>query len=53
MSGFVFIFTLPSLVQLVINSKEGKLTYPSIMFYSILILFGILNFVAQFLISDK
>jgi len=51
-SGLVYIYTLPSLVQMTIYSKENKLTIPRIIFYSFLILLGILNLVAQFLVKE-
>ncbi|GAB1869404.1 Putative amino acid permease F13H10.3 [Camponotus japonicus] len=50
LSGFIYIFTLPSLLHLSILKKEGKLTVPSLLIHLSIPIIGIINIIAQFFI---
>ncbi|XP_047123429.1 neutral amino acid transporter 9 [Hydra vulgaris] len=51
LSGLVFIFTLPSLVFMIINKSQGQLTWWRILIYTFLISLGVVNLIAQFLMK--
>lgn len=52
LSGFVYVFTLPSLLYLVILKKQQKLTIFSVLLHVSIPIFGLLNLVAQFFITE-
>ncbi|XP_066915221.1 neutral amino acid transporter 9-like [Clytia hemisphaerica] len=51
-SGMVYIFTLPSLVKMVIQYKDQSLKPTSILIHGALIGLGLANFIAQFLVAE-
>ncbi|XP_072759695.1 neutral amino acid transporter 9 [Anoplolepis gracilipes] len=53
LSGFVYVFTLPSLLHLSILKKEEKLTMCSLISHLSIPVIGILNLIAQFFITDN
>ncbi|XP_048509761.1 sodium-coupled neutral amino acid transporter 9-like isoform X3 [Athalia rosae] len=52
MSGFIYVFTLPSLLHLVSMQRRGKLTLLSIILHLSIPVIGGSNLAAQFFISD-
>nr|CAH7726202.1 unnamed protein product [Callosobruchus chinensis] len=52
LSGLVYIFLLPSLLQMASLKKEDRLTMPKVVLYSVIIVIGGLNLFSQFFISD-
>lgn len=52
LSGFIYIFTLPSLLHLSILKKEQKLTMCSLLIHLSIPIIGIMNIIAQFFIRD-
>lgn len=52
LSGFIYIFTLPSLLYLVILKKQKKLTIFSLFLHISILIFGFLNLLAQFFITE-
>lgn len=52
LSGFIYIFTLPSLLHLSILKKEKKLTMRSLLIHLSIPIIGIINIIAQFFIRD-
>ncbi|XP_050449561.1 sodium-coupled neutral amino acid transporter 9-like [Cataglyphis hispanica] len=52
LSGFIYVFTLPSLLHLSILKKEEKLTTCSILIHLSIPVIGIINLIAQFFITN-
>ncbi|XP_624412.2 sodium-coupled neutral amino acid transporter 9 homolog isoform X1 [Apis mellifera] len=52
LSGFIYIFTLPSLLYLVILKEQKKLTIFSLFLHISILIFGFLNLLAQFFITE-
>ncbi|XP_017794749.1 PREDICTED: sodium-coupled neutral amino acid transporter 9-like [Habropoda laboriosa] len=52
-SGFIYVFTLPSLLYLVILKQQQKLSIFSALLHISIPLFGFLNLVAQFFITES
>lgn len=52
LSGFIYVFTLPSLLHLSILKKEEKLTMCSILIHLSIPVIGIINLIAQFFITN-
>lgn len=52
LSGFIYVFTLPSLLHLSILKKEEKLTTCSLLIHLSIPVIGIINLIAQFFIKD-
>ncbi|CAH1992873.1 unnamed protein product [Acanthoscelides obtectus] len=52
LSGLVYIFLLPSLLQMASLKKDDRLTAPKAIFYCCIIVIGSLNLFSQFFISD-
>ena len=52
LSGFIYIFTLPSLLYLAILKQQKKLTIFSMLLHTSIPIFGFLNLVAQFFITE-
>lgn len=50
LSGLAYNYSLPCIVYIMIQTKRGQLSIPSIMFHSIIVVIGVLNFISQFLI---
>ena len=48
--GLVYTFMLPSLVYLMIRRQQAMLTVPIVAVHVAIILIGVVNFIAQFLI---
>lgn len=53
MSGFIYVFTLPSLLHLALKYKQGKLTILSIIFHMSIPVIGGCNLAAQLFITDN
>ncbi|KAL3869211.1 hypothetical protein ACJMK2_041921 [Sinanodonta woodiana] len=51
--GLCYAFALPCLVYMKIRHEENTLTWPVLVFHSILILIGLANFVGQFVILGE
>jgi len=51
--GVVYVFFLPVVVHMMARKRQGKLTLPSKIVHGAIILLGILNFVAQFVIKPS
>ena len=47
----VYIFTLPPVVQMLAQYREGELKPYHVAFYGVFIVIGVANFIAQFLVS--
>nr|XP_015193640.1 PREDICTED: sodium-coupled neutral amino acid transporter 9 [Lepisosteus oculatus] len=47
--GLAYVFVFPSVIHMISLHRSGKLRWPSAVFHSLLILLGIANLVAQFL----
>lgn len=52
LSGFIYVFTLPSLLHLSILKKEEKLTMCSLLIHLSIPVIGIINLIAQFFVTD-
>nr|XP_012141792.1 PREDICTED: sodium-coupled neutral amino acid transporter 9 homolog isoform X2 [Megachile rotundata] len=52
LSGFIYVFTLPSLLYLVILKEQQKLSIFSVLLHISIPIFGLLNLVAQFFITE-
>ncbi|XP_046629960.1 sodium-coupled neutral amino acid transporter 9-like [Neodiprion virginianus] len=52
MSGFIYVFTLPSLLHLMSMYKQGKMTMISAILHLTIPIIGVSNLAAQFLISE-
>lgn len=52
LSGFIYVFTLPSLLYLSILKKEEKLTMCSILIHLSIPVIGMINLIAQFFITN-
>ncbi|XP_034193785.1 neutral amino acid transporter 9 isoform X2 [Osmia lignaria lignaria] len=52
LSGFIYVFTLPSLLYLITLKQQQKLTICSIFLHVSIPIFGLLNLVAQFFITE-
>ncbi|XP_029670902.1 sodium-coupled neutral amino acid transporter 9-like isoform X2 [Formica exsecta] len=52
LSGFIYVFTLPSLLHLSILKKEEKLTMCSLLIHLSIPVIGIINLIAQFFITN-
>lgn len=52
LSGFIYVFTLPSLLYLVILKQQKKLTIFSTLLHTSIPIFGFLNLLAQFFIAE-
>ena len=50
-SAMVYIFTLPPVVQMLAQYREGELKPYHVAFYGVFIVIGVANFIAQFLVS--
>ncbi|XP_054014343.1 neutral amino acid transporter 9-like isoform X1 [Hylaeus anthracinus] len=53
LSGFIYIFTLPSLLYLAILKEQKKLTIFSMLLHTSIPILGFLNLIAQFFITEK
>ncbi|XP_017889461.1 sodium-coupled neutral amino acid transporter 9-like isoform X2 [Ceratina calcarata] len=53
LSGFIYVFTLPSLLYLTILKKQDSLSIFSIVVHTTIPIIGFLNLVAQFFITEK
>lgn len=53
LSGFIYVFTLPSLLYLAILKQQKKLTIFSILLHTSIPIFGFLNLLAQFFIAEN
>lgn len=53
LSGFVYVFTLPSFLYLAIMRKQGRLTWYSLLLHTCIPIIGIANLLAQFFITDR
>nr|CAB3266261.1 putative sodium-coupled neutral amino acid transporter 9 [Phallusia mammillata] len=51
--GLVYIFCLPSVVYMLSRKQSGNLTVLDIIFHSTIIVLGVLNFIAQFIIQPS
>ncbi|XP_043601506.1 sodium-coupled neutral amino acid transporter 9 homolog isoform X1 [Bombus pyrosoma] len=52
LSGFIYVFTLPSLLYLAILKQQKKLTIFSTLLHTSIPIFGFLNLLAQFFIAE-
>lgn len=50
LGGFIYIFTLPSILHLSSQNKREEMSIPSFLFHSFIVLLGFLNLVAQFFV---
>ncbi|KAL1457142.1 hypothetical protein WDU94_001803 [Cyamophila willieti] len=50
LGGFIYIFTLPSILHLSSQNRRAKMSIPSFLFHSFIVLLGFLNLVAQFFV---
>ena len=52
LSAMVYIFTLPAIIKMILKYNAGNLRCIDMLFYSILIILGTLNFIAQFITKE-
>lgn len=50
LSGLAYNYSLPCIVHMIIQRKRGKLSLPSTVLHSVIIVIGVLNFMSQFFI---
>ena len=50
LTGLAYNYSLPCIVYMMIQRQRGKLSLPSAVFHSFIVLIGVLNFMSQFFI---
>lgn len=51
LSGLAYNYSLPCIVHMLIQKQKGQLSWPSTVFHSCIVVFGVLNFMSQFFIT--
>ncbi|XP_027049138.1 sodium-coupled neutral amino acid transporter 9 homolog isoform X4 [Pocillopora damicornis] len=51
LSGLAYNYSLPCIVHMLIQKQKGQLSWPSTVFHSCIVVFGVLNFLSQFFIN--
>ncbi|XP_078354857.1 neutral amino acid transporter 9-like isoform X2 [Oculina patagonica] len=51
LSGLAYNYSLPCIVYMIIQKRRGKLSWPSAVFHSLIVVLGVLNFMSQFFVT--